>query len=410
MEILVHREEGTPPERREVEVVERKGVGHPDTICDALAEELSLAITRFTQERLGHGVHHNVDKALLVAGAAEPAFGGGRVLAPMRILLAGRATLEAGGVRIPVEELAERSARAWLEEHLHALDARTQVDIETLVRPGSSELVELFGRVRGAKALANDTSCGVGFAPLTELERVALGVEAALGGRAAQAADPAWGEDVKVMGVRRGDEIDLTVACAFVGRELADAHDYLGRKEQLVERALKVAQDFTNRRVRVQANTADDPAAGSFYLTVTGTSAEAGDDGQAGRGNRVNGLITPGRAMTLESVAGKNPVTHVGKVYNLVAGLMAERLVEEIAEVTDAECRLVSRIGRPVDEPQVTEVRIHTRESVAAAALDDAVQEVVRSELERAHGLPEALLSGEVALDRGPLRARAPLS
>jgi len=404
MEIAIHREEGTRPDRSRLEVVERKGVGHPDSICDALAEELSLAITRFTHEHLGRGVHHNVDKALLVAGASEPAFGGGRVIAPMRILLAGRATLEADGIRVPVEELAEGSARAWLGAHLHALDPSQHVAIETLVRPGSSELVELFGRGGKARALANDTSCGVGFAPLTELERIALAVEAALGGRATQPADPAWGEDIKVMGVRSGDEIDLTVACAFIGRELAGAEAYRERKEQLVERAARVAHELTERRVRVQANTADEPAAGSFYLTVTGTSAEAGDDGQAGRGNRVNGLITPGRMMTLESVAGKNPVTHVGKVYNLVASLVADRLVREIAEVSDAECRLVSRIGQPVEEPQVVELRLHARGGVAASALDCAVENVVRSELERAGELPGALLSGEVALDRWPLR------
>ncbi len=404
MEIVVHREAGPRPDQQPVELVERKGVGHPDSICDALAEQLSLAITRFTHERLGRGVHHNVDKALLVAGASEPAFGGGRVLEPMRILLAGRATLEVEGLRIPVEELAERSARSWLGEHLHALDPAEHVVVETLVRPGSSELVELFGRGGRSRALANDTSCGVGFAPLTELERLALGVEAALGGRAAQPADPAWGEDVKVMGVRRGDAIDLTVACAFVGAELASAEAYRECKEQLVERTLKVAHELTDRRVRAQANTADDPETGSFYLTVTGTSAEAGDDGQAGRGNRVNGLITPGRAMTLESVAGKNPVTHVGKVYNLVAGLVAERLVDEIAEVADAECRLVSRIGRPVEEPQVVEVRIHTRGDFPVAALDGAVAEIVRGELERAASLPQALLSGEIMLDRWPLR------
>ncbi len=404
MEILVHRDDGTPADQRAVEVVERKGVGHPDSICDALAEELSLAITRFTSERLGRGVHHNVDKVLLVAGASEPAFGGGRVLEPMRILLAGRATLEAEGLRIPVEELAGDCARRWLGAHMHALDPAEHAAIETLVRPGSSDLVELFGRGGEAQALANDTSCGVGFAPLSELERIALDVEAALGSRQPEPADPAWGEDVKVMGVRRGDEIELTVACAFVGRELADAAAYRESHERLVARALEVARKRTSRRVRVRANTADDPEAGSFYLTVTGTSAEAGDDGQAGRGNRVNGLITPGRTMTLESVAGKNPVTHVGKVYNLVAGLTAARLVEEVAEITDAECRLVSRIGHPVTEPQVAEVRIHTREGVSAAAVEGAVEAIVRSELEDARRLPEALLAGEVALDRWPLR------
>jgi S-adenosylmethionine synthetase len=83
----------------------------------------------------------------------------------------------------------------------------------------------------------------------------------------------------------------------------------------------------------VVVNAADDLQAGSVYLTVTGTSAEAGDDGEAGRGNRVNGLITPYRPMTMESAAGKNPVTHVGKISNVCASLITQRQVTEIAEI-----------------------------------------------------------------------------
>jgi len=405
MEFVVRHAEGRRTEDQTVELVERKGVGHPDTICDAIAEELSLAISRFTRETFGHILHHNVDKALLVAGASQPAFGGGEVLEPMRLLLAGRSALEVGGVRVPVEELAQQCARSWLTEHLHALDPEVHVRVETLVRPGSSELVELFGRRAKTRPLANDTSCGVGFAPLTELERVVLGVEASLGGRTPLATDPAWGEDIKVMGVRRGGEIDLTVACAFVGRELASPAAYEESRAKLVQHAEKAASEYTSRPLRVSANTADDPSSGSFYLTVTGTSAEAGDDGQAGRGNRVNGLITPNRPMTLESVAGKNPITHVGKIYNLLAGLVAERLVKEVSEVSEAECRLVSRIGQPVADPQIAEIRIHSPCDAPAEHLESAVEAILREELEAVERLPDLLLTGEVALDRWPLRA-----
>ena len=30
-----------------IELVERKGLGHPDSICDALAEELSRSLSRY---------------------------------------------------------------------------------------------------------------------------------------------------------------------------------------------------------------------------------------------------------------------------------------------------------------------------------------------------------------------------
>ena len=109
--------------------------------------------------------------------------------------------------------------------------------------------------------------------------------------------------------------------------------DYFSAKRTIATIARQTAQEHGSTDISVVVNAADDPAAGSLYLTVTGTSAEAGDDGEAGRGNRINGLIVPFRPMTMESVAGKNPVTHVGKLYNIVASLIAQRLVDDVQEL-----------------------------------------------------------------------------
>ncbi|MBA2668101.1 MAG: hypothetical protein H0U69_13815, partial [Trueperaceae bacterium] len=78
------------------EVVERKGTGHPDTICDHLAEAPASALTRHLRERHGYRLHFNVDEALLAAGAVEVGLGGGRVLRPTRIVLAGKVDRRAG--------------------------------------------------------------------------------------------------------------------------------------------------------------------------------------------------------------------------------------------------------------------------------------------------------------------------
>ena len=69
----------------------------------------------------------------------------------------------------------------------------------------------------------------------------------------------------------------------------------------------------------VEIRTRHDRGAGGMYLTVLGTSADGADGGQVGRGNRVNGLISLHRPMSTEAAAGKNPVSHVGKIYNLLA-------------------------------------------------------------------------------------------
>jgi S-adenosylmethionine synthetase len=395
---------GPAADEQAVEVVERKGKGHPDTICDALAEELSLGLSRFYRERFGAILHHNVDKVLLWGGRSEPAFGGGRVLAPIEVFLAGRAAAEHRGVRVPIEEIAREGSRRWLAAHLRYLDVEAHVRLHALVRPGSVELVELFARGSGAVARANDTSIGVGYAPLSRLESLVHAIEEAMRSDVVRSSHPELGDDVKVMAVRAGECIELTVACAFVDRHLRDVGDYVARKEGLAALVLELARSRSGREVAVRVNPADEPSRGSVYLTVTGTSAESGDDGEAGRGNRANGLITPGRPMTLESVAGKNPVSHVGKLYNLAAGLLAEALVAALPGVVEAHGLLVSRIGAPIDEPQLVEVRLRDGRGRAPEALAPRVEEVVRAELARLPVLADELLAGRLAADRWPLR------
>ena len=378
-----------------VEMVERKGTGHPDTICDALAEELSQALCRFYLDRFGFILHHNVDKVLLWGGETRPAFGGGEVLQPMEIFLAGRATREANGTTVPIEALATESCRNWLRQHFRTLDPDKHVKIHCLIRPGSADLVELYQRQRASGiSLANDTSCGVGYAPLDALETVVYEVERHLNAAATKAAHPEIGEDIKVMGVRQGGRIALTVACAFIDRYVTDVDDYVHKKARVAQLSLEAAGQATDCEVEVEVNTADDVAGGSLYLTVTGTSAEAGDDGQVGRGNRANGLITPYRPMNMEAAAGKNPVTHVGKLYNIIATRIAQAVVQEVADISEAACYLVSRIGRPVQEPQVIDLHLRLREGVSLKAARPHVEPVVRDQLSNLGGLWRDVIAG----------------
>ena len=403
MQFVIASDQAATPEGRRVEIVERKGLGHPDSICDAIAEEFSLELARFYLENEGRVLHHNVDKALLAAGRTTPRFGGGSVEEPIEIILAGRAATSAGRRETPIAELAERAARRWLEASLPALDPGHPPVIRSLVRPGSSELTGLFDE-RTDQPLANDTSCGVGYAPLSEVERLVLAVETSLTSAEARALLPSAGQDVKVMAVRVDDRIDLTVACAMIDRALSDLAGYRKATEAVEERVRKTAASITSCPVTVRVNAADDLSRGRVYLTVTGTSAEAGDDGQAGRGNRANGLITPGRAMTIESVAGKNPVTHVGKLYNVVASSIADRLVRSVGGVTDAACRLVSRIGHPIAEPQLAEVRLAGDVSTDDTALRDEVERLVVDELSRLPERTAELVRGDLKVDRWPMR------
>ena len=380
-----------------VEIVERKGLGHPDTICDALAENLSRTLCREYRRRFGRILHHNVDKALLCGGVAEPAFGGGIVLAPINFYLAGRAVTGVGGEVVAVEELAIESSRAWLRSNLHALDLEHGVRLHALIRPGSQDLTDLFSRRAGDDvSLANDTSIGVGHAPLSPLEQLVLATERGINAADRNSAHPAWGEDVKVMGIREGYAVQLTVACAMIGRYLRHIDDYLAEKCRIEVLARKLAAEHGFLGCEIAVNAADNPSAASVYLTVTGTSAEAGDDGQVGRGNRVNGLITPCRPMSLEAAAGKNPVTHVGKIYNVLAFEIAKALITAVPEITSAQCLMVSQIGKPVTEPAALQIAVATRDRLPIAELKGRIDEIAADQMSRIPDLIEDFVDGRI--------------
>ena len=391
--------ESPPTSTLPLEIVERKGIGHPDTICDALAESVSGALCRFYFERFGVVLHHNVDKALLCGGAARPVFGGGDIIEPIEIHLAGRATRRFRGVDIPVDEIASDCSRQWMRKHLSRLDVERQVRVVTHIRPTSADLSNLFNRGGDVdQRLANDTSFGVGFAPLDTLEQVVLATERELNAPETRAAHLAIGEDIKVMGARSRDDIAVTIACAFVSREVANIGNYFAQKAQLRALATEAARKITSKPLAVEVNTADGESADSIYLTVTGLSAESGDDGQVGRGNRVNGLITPYRPMSLEAAAGKNPLTHVGKLYNVMAGRIAQAVVIEVPEVAEAYCYLLSRIGHPICDPQVFDLKVRLKDARQLGALAPRITEVARTEFGKIDSLWRESIEGTLQL------------
>ncbi|MFX0107694.1 MAG: methionine adenosyltransferase [Candidatus Hodarchaeota archaeon] len=360
MKIEVTRGQGIPVAEKQVEIVERKGKGHPDTLCDKAAEELSVRLSEFYLETFGRVQHHNVDKVLLVGGQSNARFGGGDVIEPIYLLLSGRAVdvVDKDYERqVPVGKFAVEHTREWLSGDLPNLDVNSDVIIDYKIRAGSTDLVGNFD-VEQELPRANDTSFGVGYAPFSPTEKLVLEAEQLLNHAYTKKKWPQIGEDIKVMGTRVGESIHLQVAAAIISTHTKDAEEYASVMEGINDLVSDMATKITELPVEVDVNTADSPEDGLFYLTVTGTSAEHGDDGQVGRGNRANGLITPYRPMTLEAAAGKNPVSHVGKTYNVAAREIVEKVVEEHPDLTQAYCYLVSQIGAPITEPKAVNVEL----------------------------------------------------
>lgn len=345
----------TPIEKQHIEIVERKGIGHPDSIADGIAEEVSRNLCRMYIKEFDRILHHNTDEVQIVGGQAEPKFGGGMVLEPIYILLVGRAVTQVGDKRLPYRTTALRTADDYLKEICPHLDPDNNVSLDCRIGQGSIDLREVYDT---RKRLANDTSFGVSFAPLSETETTALEVERFINGKLKKKL-PEVGEDVKVMATRMENEIDLTIAAAIVDSLTPDADHYKSVIEELQNNVSDYVLSHTERDVKVMVNTADDYDRGVYYLTVTGLSMENGDDGSVGRGNRANGLITPFRPMSMEAAAGKNPVTHVGKIYNIASNMMANKIYDELQEdIHDVYVRLVSQIGKPISEPQAASIQL----------------------------------------------------
>ncbi len=382
-------------EDQEVEIVERKGIGHPDSICDGIAEHVSGALARTYLERVGKVLHYNTDETQLVAGSSDPAFGGGEVLEPIYVLIVGRATKTYDGERIPVDSIALEAAREYLREEIPGIDLESDAVVDVRLGEGSGDLQDVFGEEGRQIPMANDTSFGVGHAPLSETERIVREAERRLNGEFA-ADHPVLGPDVKIMGKREDDRIDLTVAAAMIDEHVPDMDAYKAAVEAVREFVTDVAHEHTDRGVEVYVNTADDYDEGSIYLTVTGTSAEHGDDGSVGRGNRANGLITPNRSMSMEATSGKNPVNHIGKIYNVLATETAREVVAEVSGIRDLRIRLLSQIGRPIDEPHVADVHVVTEAGVDLADIEADVEAIVDDQLADVRDITDRVIDGEI--------------
>ncbi len=401
LRILVEELHSKPVSEQKVEFVERKGQGHPDHLIDSCCEAVSLALSRHYLKNFGRILHHNVDKGLLIGGSSEPRFGGGTVTEPMSIVVAGRATThfkKDGSVQeVPVDEIARRASERKLRSLLRFIEPEKHVRMDFRIRPGSADLIALFDRT-SSLPLSNDTSFGVAFAPFSPVERLTLGIERLLNSSEFKKKYPAVGEDIKVMSLRINSDISVTISAPLIDRFVQSLGDYVGVLEEAHDRVLDfVSEQETYENVEVTMNRADDLEKGEIYLSVIGTSAEGGDDGNTGRSNRITGLITPNRQMSLEATAGKNPVNHVGKLYNVLAHEISRRVAEEVEGVAEAYVRILSRIGQPINRPQIVNVQVIPEDGRFEALTRD-VKEIVDYEVSNVRRLTDLILDEKVVL------------
>ncbi|OGY33892.1 MAG: hypothetical protein A3C02_03880 [Candidatus Andersenbacteria bacterium RIFCSPHIGHO2_02_FULL_45_11] len=346
-----------PIEQHLFEVVERKGMGHPDTLADGVAEAISLEYSQYCMDTFGAVLHHNVDKAAIFGGLAEIGFGSGRMVKPHRLILSGRMSAEMGGQQIDYESIQQQAAQKYLQQCLPSFDFSKWLEIHSFTT--SSSRSPYWYRPRDLNDVpdakqpwANDTSVCVGYWPLSISEQLTLGLE----GFFYQENKPVYdwvGQDIKVMTIRNGNTIEVTMCVPFMADKIPTSQVYKERihwlQSQLLERAMEIVQDRYS--VSLFVNTQDQRANDirGHYFVCTGSALDFGEEGMVGRGNRSRGIISSIRPYSMEASNGKNPAYHVGKVW----GYIVDVLSRQISQFFDCECQMAvtTRMGDPLFHP-----------------------------------------------------------
>ncbi|WKT58665.1 methionine adenosyltransferase [Candidatus Nitrosotenuis chungbukensis] len=396
--IFVETVRATPTFKKRFEFVERKGLGHPDTICDLVMNKVSIELSKLYLKETGIIQHHNMDKTMLVAGQTENKFGGGKILKPMKLVMGDRATTSIDGRQLPIGDFAITTAKSWFEKNLrYVKDEHIEYQLE--LGKSSGQLRSIF---KSPKSFAsNDTSVLVGYAPYTETESVVLGMEQYINSKKFKAEFPASGEDVKVMGFRNGDCLDLTVAIAFVDSFVDSQNDYFKKKRQMLDAITEFGKKKTPLKVHAAINCLDDERKGidGVYLTVLGTSADNADSGEVGRGNKANRVISPSRPAGAEAIAGKNPVSHIGKIYNAMSFKIADEVHKNVLGFDEVFVWMYNVIGMPVNDPKAVVVQPITKNnSEITTSQTNQINEIVSSNLEKMDEFCKKLLSEQIEI------------
>jgi len=407
----------TEPASKSIELVERKGIGHPDSLSDSLAEHLSCEYSRYTLKRFGAILRHQFDKVALMCGRARVAFGAGELLEPIRVLINGRASARLGTEEIPVRDLLQSATHDFFRLRFPMLEVDRDLRILWEVRSGMhSTTGGIFGSnddIRSASAAihyrfhprsladlpethkveSNDTSAAVAWAPFSPLENAVLLIENTLNNAGTKAAWPWLGNDIKIMAARHGDAARIVIAVPLLSRHTPSPEAYFARLALLDQRIRELFSQAAPHYhlCDLVLNSGDELETRKLYMNFTGSSIESGDEGMVGRGNRLGGVIASCRPFTMEGLGGKNPRYHVGKVYSAAAFDIAQHLHQRHG--ISSNVYLANRMAQPLSAPWFAAV-----ETPEAAANDKIIVATIEEVLNDLESVTASILKGRYPL------------
>ncbi len=336
------------------EVVERKGIGHPDSLADALANEVSLVYSKRCLEIFGVILHHNVDKLYIGAGHYKNDYGICERLSPVIVRVNGRISSVFGDTNLDIEQLQVSAVRNYM---CKVMPTMTSDDL--IIEPNATQHTKVpywfrprnLGDIPDAtNPKANDTSVCIGYWPPTPAESLAYQLERYFWTEVSGYTVPRFaeiGQDVKVMVVRNSNHIEATLCVPAMSLFTASYEAYRKLMTEH-EKNLQFLADTLLADSELQSIVRINPYQKQYMLGL-GSCIECGEEGIVGRGNNINGIISTHRIHTFESWAGKNPVYHTGRVY----GYMTAKLARSISEQFSVKCTItaITRCGDSLFPP-----------------------------------------------------------
>lgn len=377
-----------PINNQPFEIVERKGIGHPDTLADGIAEAVSIEYSRYCLQEFGAVLHHHFDKTVIMGGQAKIDFGRGEMEKPIRLIINGRVSSVFGNKKIDYQQIQEKAAKEYLKRSLPHLDIDEYVKIKSFSTSYSKFLVwykprNLDDLPEFRTPFVNDSAAIVSFWPLSSVEKVVLEMEKYFYDENKQPKFDYIGHDIKILAVRSFRDINLTMCVPFISSNTPNRAFYLEKLDFLHSELTKIAKNILKDEfiINISLNTQDfnllekSKKRTGYYFSASGSALDYGEEGVVGRGNRARGIRSCLRPNSTDAIHGKNPSFHVGKVYTY----FADQISKAIAEEMSCECTVIlaTQNKRPTNSPQKIIIYISEKRD------EKKIKEIVERELSK---------------------------
>lgn len=397
------------------EVVETKGKGHPDNICDTLAEKISANYSKYCLEHYGVILRHMVDKLSILGGGSKVKFGGGEMKQPIKILLNGRFTDRYKNKKIDYMHIITKTIKDYFKELFPLLDIEKYLIIIDNTHhnegPGvvytennitKNERIKFFEVTDEEDAQrhnnhnrCNDTSTTVSYYPMSKLEQAILNIEQLFNSSQYKKINPWVGSDIKVMGIRKNDTVEITSCIPMISKYIKNLEDYKNKLTNLKKDIeLEIRKKFPKHNIKIYLNTRDNYENNDLYMTLIGSAIESGDEGAVGRGNRSRGVIPFSRNFSMEAACGKNPVYHTGKLFTAIGDQISQQIYEKYHVENVVYC--TSKMGDKIAEPWSISIELNKKIS------EDSITEInkmVNELLQNHNNITNKIIMGNIKLN-----------